>query len=230
MLAAICFEGLMVHRLWFSEEVAFKDSKKQAAKPVKFDNVVVRQKKVAPLSAYVDITKANLFSVERQEFIPEVEETEPEAEPETQDDDAAVESLDTDKIVVYGVILMDGYQKALVSNPDKKDPKKNIWVSKGDALDKFKVAEIRNDRLILSKKSKKYSVLLYDAKKPKKRPVVAQKPKPRVKPKKTLKPTVGRKKGNTPDKPTKAEATDTSDDEYEVISTPFGDFKRKKKK
>jgi len=232
LIVTIIIEGLMIVRLWSSEAVDVAYIKNRPSKVIKLDNIPVYEKKVTPLSAYVDIVKYNLFSSKREAFIKELPEPEPESEvaPEIKKDDR-VEKLTTDKIILYGVIIMDDYRKALVSVSDKKNQLESIWIEKDEVLDNFIVDTIERDRIIVSANNKRYSVLLYNVEKPKKRNYSKQKPvkkkisaqpPKKVKPVTRVKPIIPESKQDSKKK--------ISDGEYEIISTPFGDFKRKKKK
>ncbi len=171
----------------------------------------------------------NLFSPERKEYVPPVEETEP-AEPE-------VKSLlvKGKKIVLHGVILMDGYRKALISNPDRKsDERKDLWVTEGGDIGGLKVEAIRNESILLSEKGDRYEIRLYEKDKPRASGFASRGTSERgtSEGEGTGEPMVI-ETGEAKPKPEKKEAPGSSeveaDGEYEIIQTPFGEIKRKKR-
>lgn len=220
----VAVEAFMVIQLWTSMDNVTLPGKSNPAKMKGFEIQKLNNKHVSPLSAYVDITKHNLFSEERAEYRPETPDIEPEQEQKTE---KSVEPLKTNKITLFGVVVMGEYRKALVSDVENKSKRNSIWIEKGEILDDFLIDSIEKDRIVVSNNGEKYSVLLYDAKNPKKRkPVQVSKAKNNT--------TAGNKKVQAPKPsvPTKknSSAKKVSEQKYEIFSTPFGDFKRKKQK
>ncbi|GBC60195.1 hypothetical protein DENIS_1146 [Desulfonema ishimotonii] len=175
-----------------------------------------RPKKLAR-SAYKVVVEKNLFSPEREEFVPEVPEeaAEPEASPV---------KISGRKVVLYGVILMDDYQKALINNPTRKgDEPPNRWVAVGDTVGNLKVAAIEKESLLLNDGGKKYEVLLYDRKKQRSGGPSAGSGQsaPQV-----ISTESSRKKV---EKQGKAAEKSADSGEYKVVKTPFGDVRVKKK-
>ena len=227
LIVFVIFEGFMIFQLWSSESSFSGDETMAQVTPEKFETAALFKKKNTPLSAYNDIVRDNLFAPDRKEFIPQPE-PEPEPEPETEPEpepEPEPEKLDTSRITLFGVIIMDELKKALVSDVDKKGKGASIWVEKGDTVDGFMVESIEKDRVIVSHKEKEFVILLYDDNKPKQREAISQKPVQKVI-------TSGPATIPIPNEPGKSAAPSASpekeDDEYEIISTPFGDFKRKK--
>lgn len=219
LVAVILAESFMVIRLWSAEDTVVTAAKKASSK-TSGAHVAhsYSSRNMPPLSSYVDITKYNLFSPERQEYIPEVREVVPEPKEEVE---AVITELTTDKIKLYGIIRAGDYRKALVSNFEKKGDRSSVWVKEGEKIDGFLLSSIEKDRLIVANGGKKYSVLLYDDKKPKQRQHVQKKVTTKVikpKPKKNNKSSPAKKKGGEK----------ALEEGYEIISTPFGEFKRKK--
>jgi hypothetical protein len=175
----------------------------------------VVQKRLLPDSYYKDVVEKCLFSPDRCEFIPEVSESEPEVAPE---------KIPGRKIVLYGVVMMKGTAMALVSNPEIKtgDPPE-IWVKAGDHLGDFNVASIQKESILLADGNKHYKIMLYDQSRLKQRSAVAKTGSPTVV---TTPPTP--KRNHSP-KPKKPKHEELSDDQYEIINTPFGKVRRRKK-
>lgn len=206
-------------RLWSSDGTLSQIIESSPAKSLKFKPVQLVHKRILPITAYNDIIQQNLFSIEREEYKPEAVKPEKELKPEIKPEPKVIE-LNTNKIVLYGVIIMGDYKKALVTNVDKISNSNSIWVEKGDTVDEFVIDSIEKDRLLVTKSGKRFSILLYDKENPKKRKFV----KNNITPTKKVIVT-------QPAKPAKSSVASKKDDtEYEIISTPFGEFKRKKQK
>jgi hypothetical protein len=195
--------------------------------------IKIVQKKISPQSFYNVITDQNLFSEERIEIIipkatKKVEKKE-EEKPEIKEI-----SFPGKQIKLYGIILMEKYRTALISNPIQgSDQPKDRWVKQGDRLGKMIVTRINRESIHIKEKNQIYKIRLYDEKDRKIQPrssraekdtgVVKKKEKPGRNTQliRVSKPSSGSKTGMQ---------TEASDDEYETIYTPFGEFKRKKNK
>ncbi|RZB38048.1 MAG: hypothetical protein SRB2_00394 [Desulfobacteraceae bacterium Eth-SRB2] len=175
----------------------------------------VDQRRLLPDSYYKSVVERCLFSPDRAEFIPEVLESEPEVAPE---------KIPGRKIILYGVVMMKDYATALVSNPEiKPGDKPELWIRSGDRLGIFKVASIQKESILLTDGTKEYKILLYDQSIPKQRSIVVKTAKP------VVVTTPSKPKKNDSQKPKKPKHEELSDDQYEIISTPFGKIKRRKK-
>ncbi len=219
----ILFEGMSIIRLWNSEKSfqTIEKIKKIKQKPLK--TIRLHQLNELPLSAYTDSVKKNLFSEKRTEYTPEKIKSEPKKEVKGNvKKDPEIKKLNTSKILLFGIILMEDIKKALVSDVDKTSDRPSIWVEQGDSIDGFLIDSIEKDRLIVSNSGEKFSILLYDKKKPKKRKSIQKKNQ-----KKSSKKIITKEPKKQVIAPKTIENENTK---FEVISTPFGDFKRKKKK
>ena len=175
----------------------------------------VAKRRLLPESYYKAVAEQSLFSPDRAEFIPEVLESEQEVAPE---------KIPGRKIILYGVVMMKDYTTALVSNPESKaGDQPELWVRSGDHLGIFKVASIQKESIILTEGTKQYKILLYDQSGPKQRSTVVKTSKPMV----VTTPSKPKKKGSQ--KPKKPKPEELSNDQYKIISTPFGKIKRRKK-
>jgi len=177
-------------------------------------------------SHYRAVTERNLFSPDRVGFLPE--ETEPA--PETE-----LIKIPGKKITLYGVILTEDSATALVTNPEMKfGERRTIWVKSGDQLGSLNVTLIEKESISLTDGKKKYKILLYDQSKRKGRKAVAKKEEPTVvmtkskqtKPKESKQAKPEEPKQAKPEKQTHKELTN---EQYEIINTPFGKMKRRKK-
>jgi len=175
----------------------------------------VAQRQFLPESYYKAVVEQSLFSPDRAEFIPEVSESEAEVAPE---------EVPGRKIILYGVVMMKDYVMALVTNPEiKSGDKPLLWVRAGDHLGILKVASIQKESILLTSGSKQYKIPLYDQSRPKQRSRVAETAKPMVVT------TPSKPKKNDSQKPKKPKYEKLSNDQHEIISTPFGKIKRRNK-
>jgi len=143
---------------------------------------------------------------------------------------------------LFGVILIDDQKKALVSDVDKTGKGSSIWVKKGDTIDGFMVESIEKDRMIVTQKGNNFVIFLYDEKKPKQRETINQAPVQKIIGGETKAITIQQEPAQKiissetkaiPPQPGKVVtpppvSPEKEDGEYETITTPFGDFKRKK--
>ncbi|MDY6972849.1 MAG: hypothetical protein SV775_11020 [Thermodesulfobacteriota bacterium] len=206
------FFGLKTYGLWAMGEKAALPLKSVEGSTSRSEKRIV-SRDMPPESTYGVVVDSNLFSPDRVEFIPEVSEPEPEIKEL---------KIPGKKFFLYGVIIMDSYKKALINNPFRKpDERPNKWVKVGDTIGDLEVAGIDKDRVILSEGAEKYEVLLYSKDKPKRQATVT---------KKQAKPTVvsaGPKKN--PPLPKALQDKNLPEAEYEIVKTPFGNIKRRKK-
>lgn len=225
--------------VWSERGGGVKITQAAAQKTKNGDIKKVTREKMPPEVAYEVVTNKNLFSPNRTEFV----ETEKDAEP-TEEDIRR-------KIVLYGVVMMDKYSTALISNPEPKFPQRPfLWVKKGNSIggSNIVVSSIKKESITLRKGTKTYEVLLYDKEKIRKRAVARQQEKPAVvttqpvaiekppappaKPGSEIAAPVAKPGGEIatpPAKPGSKIAAPPEEGEYEIINTPFGKIKRKKK-
>ncbi|MCP4681065.1 MAG: hypothetical protein GY864_01865 [Desulfobacterales bacterium] len=156
----------------------------------------VAKSKTPPESGYELIVEKNLFSTDRAEPKPREEKKAPPQ------DNRKVKAY-ADKLLLYGVIVMDDYKKALVHNPKPaKGEKKSRWVTEGDRIGHLTVISIERDSVRFKGGDKEYLTLLYDKDRPKKRTPVVKDPVPANKGKKSrADKQPSEKKGIAKDKP-----------------------------
>lgn len=179
-------------------------------------------------STYEDVVRKNLFSPARKEKL--IEKTDDESA-ENKPVEIENNKISGTKIVLDGIILTDNKKMALIRTPPKnRDDKPYVWLVEGQSIGNLKVDSIETDRIILTEKGKKYAILLYDQGKAKEEqprsPAASDTPA-----EEDNEPTViGAEKktvNNTP-QPSPPESSQ-SDDGYEIVKTPFGEIRRKKR-
>ena len=192
------------------------------------------EKKMSEPSEYDAIVEKNLFSPERMTNITPA------------DSQVVAEELKIsgEKVMLYGVVMIDDYKSALINNPSKdKDGREYRWVKEGEKINNLKVVTIKDQYVILNDGQLQYKILLYDAKKKQKKEdakklttapatdksgkegspenVIVGSETP-VKKQPAAEPP---KKEPEPEKP--KNNLKTSDEDYEIVDTPFGQIKRK---
>ena len=203
--------GLKSYGVWQKNEgVVTESQKSEKPKPQPGKKNI---KKRMPLeSNYTVVVDKNLFSADRTEYIPEAPETE---------DEAKMVRVSGKQVILYGVVITDNYKSALINNPVKARGERNTkWVKVGDMVGDLTVTEIRKESILLTEGEDNYEILLYDKNKPKRAAKAFKEQKPNIV-------TTGSK--NKSSKPTMIKKKKTPKDEYNVIKTPFGDVRRRKK-
>lgn len=211
MAVLVIFIGVKSYGVWTEGgQTALKMQavKKSKARPKKR----VVQKRMPPELAYAVVVDKTLFTPDRKEFIPEEE---PEQEPE-----AKQLYISGKKIVLYGVIVMDDYKSALITNPrPKTGERKTKWVKVEDPIGDFMVTLINKNSILLTKGSKEYKILLHDKDKPKRRATATKKEtKPKV---------ISTAPKKSPPRSKASKKKELPDGKYETIDTPFGKIKRR---
>ncbi len=187
---------------------------------------------VLKASDYQSVVKKNLFSPDRAAAVPASEVVEPEVQ------DVRISG---EKIVLYGVVIADDYKKALINNPGERNlGVKNRWVREGEHVGNLTVQQIRQDEILLIDGADSYRVLLYD---PEKASKISGKSATRSSKSATRRSkeegqpkviTAGKnprpveKKINKQNK-FQEKKTISADGKYELIETPLGTIKRKRK-
>jgi len=197
----------------------------EKSKPLK----KISHRRISSESEYQEVVDNNLFSSERR--TKEIENQ------EVEDEETGVK-ISGETITLFGVILLDDVKKALINDPEsKRGEKKSRWIEEGNKVGNLKVKKILHDYVVFTDGSTKYKVLLYDPEKVKKAGRGSKRKKsvsaePKVisagevkKAKKQTSPGTSKKaKSKKKDKVTISE-----DGQYEIIETPLGKIKRKRK-
>lgn len=159
LLAVVAvFLGMKTYGVWFPEaETPGEDRSLQqsSAPPIR----AVKSNRMPPESVFRVMVDKNLFSPQREWL--ELEE------PATALEIPQPNTL-AGQIVLYGVVLVDGYERALVKIPQPKPGERpSKWVKLGDTIADFKVAGIKKDKIVLAQGAKRFEVVLYDKDQPK---------------------------------------------------------------
>jgi hypothetical protein len=193
------------------------------------------EKKLPEPSEYNAIVEKNLFSPERATHIT------PEDAPVV----AEELKISGEKVMLYGVVMIGDYKSALINNPSKdKDGREYRWVKEGEKINNLKVVAIKDQYVVLSDDQLQYKISLYDAKKKQtkedvKKPTTApeiNKSSKEASPENVVvgseapvkkQPVEPPKKGPEaePEKPKNNQKT--SDNDYEIVDTPFGQIRKK---
>ena len=174
------FFGLKAYGVWSEGEKSFSEApliEKPSSRPKKR----IVKKRAPPESAYSVVVEKNLFAPGRTGSMPEKSESGP---------DVKQLMVAGKRIIVSGVIMMDGYEAALVGTLkhriDRRRSKTNAgewdseWVKVGDTIGDFQVAGIKEDRVIFTEGAKEYEIFLYDKDKPKRQIPATKKAKPKA--------------------------------------------------
>ncbi len=117
-----------------------------------------------PESFYRPVTRRNLLSPDRAEYVPPTPEPEPEPEPEeVPEADAEPAVISGRRISLRGVVLAGDFKKALIDNPapQQGDPAR-IWVSEGEAVGDVTVRSVERETVLLGHQGKTYRISLYE--------------------------------------------------------------------
>lgn len=216
LAAVLAFFTLQTYQVWFgTESVAGLPHGAKCLKSVRPRMPKgIAPKKMPRESAYREVVNLNLYSPDRR--TPLVEKPEKVKKPEIKD-----VKISGKKIMLYGVISSEHYRAALINNPLRKGKdRKNKWVKINETIGQLRVKDIQPERLILADGADLFEISLYDKDKPKRKEIRENKQKPKV---------VVAKSKTGPPKPSLSSKGKSDDNEYEIIDTPFGKVKRRKK-
>ncbi len=253
LAAGVIFFAVRTHEVWFSGEDPLESeplpAKEESAKEKQFV-----KPNLSSESIYRVFVDKNLFSEDRAEYLPPPPEAESGAET-GQEPAPEIKPFEGfgQRVTLYGVFIYKEIKKALITNPDRKrGGAQDIWVEKGDVVLEVKqrdqvatltVDDILEDRLLVKDGANRYEILLYDKENPKNRQTVAKDEEPKVvAPQAEVsneamvkeRPKRGANHPRKQNEPQEAAAqtvenTEDPDSQYEIINTPFGEIKRRKK-
>ena len=242
MLIGICWINILSSRhIQVSSVSEISVAGKEEAMPEKAKTI---EKKLTAASDYDGIVEKNLFSPDRAAHI-----TQQNSQPAAED-----LRISGGKVMLFGIVMMDGYKSALINNPSKeKNAKDYKWVKEGDHISNLKVVQIQKDQIMLSDGATEYKISLFDPDKEKKinaastlreepkiinaggasGPESVQAPASQE----GAPPTAGRRgesktggAGGAQSSSIQKKVGVTADGQYEIIETPLGQIKRKIKK
>ncbi|MEA2039930.1 MAG: hypothetical protein U9N82_08885 [Thermodesulfobacteriota bacterium] len=224
------FCGIKAFEVWTKWDQTPQEIKttarKQKSKPGR--RLSKTKRNIPPESTYKLVVDQDLFRTERAEFIPE--EPKPKAKVKPADKRAAKKTeAFLKKTTLHGVVIVDQFRAALISNPELKTGQgSSKWVRVGDEIGELKLKEIKEEKIILSQGGRDYEILLYDKDKPKKRAVASKrKSGPTVvgaTSKAKRKPAAVSPRSSRKNVPSvkKAKKQTPSEAKYKIIDTPFG--------
>ena len=218
LAAFIVFFGIMSFDVWSKgdEVIPELQTGKSSEKPLPAKGIIERA--MPPESTYEIVANKNLFSSNRSESLPE------KTGPLT---------ISEKMIFLYGVVVTGDRKQALIRNPESgpeagEGRAKDKWVKVGDTLGKFSVADIRNDRIILTEGASTHEILLYDKNKPARQATVAQPlAAPTVIATGPAPTTAATKPGTGLPVSRVADGKSAPEGEYIIVNTPFGPTKRR---
>ena len=165
--------GMKAYGVWSEEERDFQEKAVVESEAVPFTSAIAK-KAIPPESEYEPMVAKDLFRQDRKEFIPE----EPDQE---QAPDVGRAPLSSNRIALSGVVLADDYQSALIRAPaEVPGQRPERWVQVGDTVEGYRIAEIKDDRIVLKGAGEEAQILLYDRERPKQRMNVAKSGAPTV--------------------------------------------------
>jgi hypothetical protein len=225
LAAAVVFLGIMSYEIWIKkvDVIPVTTTAKNPPPPER----KITERTISPDTAYGVIPEKNLFFSNRSEALPK------ELKPDTP-------KIPEKPIYLYGVVVLGEKKQALISNPDagaaaSGKPVRDKWIKVGDAVGSLSVADIQQEKIVLTDGASRREILLYDKNKPARR-VVAQKPSaPNVVGTQAATPgaSANPPAGSTAPAPVSAPAVGGADGksasapEYQIINTPFGQMKRR---
>lgn len=234
---ALILCGVKIWDVWhgappvFSEKAALEDPDKTKS-PKK-----ILEMRLSDSGSYQNVVDKNLFSPDRAPGPPETTVAEAPIAEEV--------AVSGEKIVLYGVVMLDGYKRAMINDPVDRS-KDFKWVAEGEMIGNLSVREIQEDNILLVDAAKTYRILLYDPEKaakavaqssgknqPAQPQVISAGEKPPVEAKSQAvsageKPPVSVKNTEKSEK-YQEKVTLSADGQYEIIETPLGQIKRKRK-
>ena len=236
MAGMLVFAGVHVWDLWHAEP------KKVPAKASAPENgrgpaAGKAEKKLLDEQAYEELVVQNLFSPERQEYIPPEEPEEPEPEPEPK---KKAVKISGEQVVLYGVVITGSEKSALINNPGGKlGEGKYQWITEGQALGNLTVQGIDPREIVLADGEQQYQILLSEKKDRKikrqaeKRsgPVVVSGGQSAGKSESASADSAPASKdagsGSQKDAGSGDTGSEASEEEYQTIETPFGTIRKK---
>jgi len=237
MAGLLVFAGTSAWDLWQRAPRKIP-AKAPAAQQGRGATVGRAESKLLDEQAYEELLAQNLFSPDREAYIPPEEPEAPEAQ-ESEPEQKPVR-ISGEKVILYGVVITGGEKTALINNPGGKlGEGKYQWITEGQALGNLTVQGIDPRQIVLDDGSRQYQILLSEKKeRPAKRqtnqssgPTVVsggrspEKSASRAADSQSTSKDSG--KGSKNGSASGDSGKKASDAEYRTIETPFGTIKRK---
>ena len=155
------FFGIKALDVWTKEALTPLEIKTVKAAATSMEDIRTVKNSVLSELVYESVASQNLFSPERTE--PRTEEPEQEKESEEKKPVDKPPKISGREISLYGVIIMEGYVSALISNPKPESGERNSkWVKVGDLIGDFEVKEIKEESVVLIEGNERYEIKLFD--------------------------------------------------------------------
>lgn len=215
----IFFESYMIYQVWTTPDNLDGLSGTSADSGTRKKHLTMI-KRSRTEGSFTDVVNKNVFSMHRKEFVSEVSDDVLTGKNDgKQQMNSEHAPLDSHLICLFGVIVVGDYRRALVQDASDRTQQAK-WIQEGDSLAEFVVKRIEKDRVVISAEAGMlHTLLLYDKNSPKQR-----QPGPPA-PAKPAKVAVEKEKSAVSGQ----SSPEKSNDGFEIIETPFGKFKRKKR-
>ena len=238
LAACVAFLGAKSVGVWSEKAADVEQNVQKHLQAQASDSPRVTRVTLSPEGMYEVVAAKDLFISGRAERV-EVEEK------ETIEETPAVEKdirISGKKIILYGVVMSDGYKAALISDPQPKPQKRPLlWVREGENIGDtdIVVSAIEKESIVLKNKDNLIEISLYDQEKNRERIAKQDKQKPEQQPVVvTTQSTTTAKVGGSSPAPAKPAAssaaksggegtTSSEEKDYKIVKTPFGEIKRR---
>lgn len=110
----VVFSGIKAADVWFDDDRSVLDSKVSERPAERAPEKKISRETMPPETTYEAVLEKNIFSPNRKEYLPPPE---PSGEDKPEVEELKIPGK---KVVLYGIVLMEGYRKALVTNLEKK--------------------------------------------------------------------------------------------------------------
>lgn len=240
LVVFVIFFGIKALDVWTKEALTPLEIVKAPA--TNMEDIRYEKNKVVSELIYESVASQNLFSPERTE--PETEETEQEQKSEEKKSVDTPPKISGREINLYGVIIMDGYISALISNPKPESGERNSkWVKVGDSIGDFEVKEIKKESVVLIEGNGRYEIKLFDEAKARKTASAAKSAAKEIKPtvidtstkekskvqviddKAKIRPRIDKKDDKEGSPKGVHEWKPKPGEKYKILDTPFGKIK-----
>ena len=142
LLLLAVFFGVKAYGIWFEREKTGLEAV-GAGGPETGIEIGVVKRGISPESAYEIIVQKDLFIPERTGVLPEGSVLEKKV--------GSKLTVHGKKVVLYGVVITDSCEMALISNPGAgKGEKGTVWIKADETIGGLKVPGIKEDRLFVT--------------------------------------------------------------------------------
>ena len=154
LAGAVLFFGYQTFEVWFpNDKLEVNQPARKAVAPSGHQRVAYRRNQ--PYETYELVVQRHLFASDRREELPDATPTATPVKP--------AQPLDS-RFALFGIVIIEGEKKALVSNLDKKTAveKDYIWLKIGDKIGQLVISEIYPEHIIVTQGGYPYIIRLSD--------------------------------------------------------------------